>query len=258
MLRPGSYLALGDGVAAEVGARARPPGRRSGRARPRHLLAHARLLQNDPQGALAEAATVRPAHAAYAARIRGRAFMALGDGAGALAEFDRALALAPDDSAVWTDVAALPPRQRRRRRRARAADRAVAAGPRNVEALVLRGELTRGQYGLAAALPWFDRALEVDPDNIAGSARARRSPMAIWADAATCSPTRGTCIASPAAIPRLITSRRCSPRAARNFELARSLYNRTGGAFDADPAGDAARRARSISRPAMSSRRPGG
>src|SRR5205085_2496854 len=38
--------------------------------------------------------------------------------------------------------------------------------PRNAVALELRGELTRGQYGLAAAIPWFDRALEVDPGNV--------------------------------------------------------------------------------------------
>ena len=29
----------------------------------------------------------------------------------------------------------------------------------NAEAVELRAELTRSQYGLKAALPWFDRAL---------------------------------------------------------------------------------------------------
>jgi tetratricopeptide (TPR) repeat protein len=48
-----------------------------------------------------------------------------------------------------------------------AVDRAVALDPRNAEALTLRGEVSRGQHGLAAALPWFDRALAIDPDNVA-------------------------------------------------------------------------------------------
>ena len=96
-----------------------------------------------------------------------RAYQAIGDGANALAQFNRALALAPNDSAVWVDLA--------RFRRAngdlggalQAADRAVALRPGNTDALVLRGELTRGQYGLAAALPWFNRALEIDRNNLA-------------------------------------------------------------------------------------------
>ncbi len=97
-------LALGDGVAAESEiVRARRSGVPA--VDTHHLLAHARLLQNDAQGALRETETVPPTRAAYAARIRGRAFMALGDTVAARAEFDRALALSPRDSWVWTDVA---------------------------------------------------------------------------------------------------------------------------------------------------------
>ena len=117
-----------------------------------------------------------------------------------------------------------------------AVDRAVAARPRNVEALVLRGELTRSQYGLAAALPWFDRALEVDPSNVAALLEraitygdlGRMADM--LADARKVhSLTNG----HPTAyyLQAVLAAR------ARNFALARSLYNRTRGAFDNSPAG---------------------
>jgi len=228
-------LALGDGIAAESEIiRARQSGVPAEATR--HLLAHARLLQNDPRGALAEAAAVPAGHEAYAARMRGRAQMALGDMAGAEAQFDRAVALEPGDSAAWTDLARL--------RRAggdvagalQAVDRAVAARPRDVEALVLRGELSRGQYGLAAALPWFDRALEVDPGNIAALLEraitygdlGRMTDM--LADARQVHSLTGG-HRTAYYLQSVLAAR------ARNFELARSLYNRTRGAFDAMPAG---------------------
>jgi putative PEP-CTERM system TPR-repeat lipoprotein len=229
------HLALGDGIAAESEiVRARQSGVPVDATR--HLLAHARLLQGDPRGALAEAVTVPSAHEPYAARIRGRALMAIGDMAAAGAQLDRAVALAPRDSAAWTELA-------RFRRSAgdvagalQAVDRAVAARPRNVEALVLRGELSRNQYGLAAALPWFDRALEVDPGNVAALLEraitygdlGRMSDL--LADARQVHALTG---GHPTAyyLQSVLAAR------ARNFELARSLYNRTGGAFDAMPAG---------------------
>ena len=174
-------LALGDGVAAEAElVRARQSGVPAGQTA--HLLAHARLLQGDAQGALRRGGRRRHRPMPPMRRAsRGRAAMALGDdGDAAGAAFNRALALAPNDSDVWTDIA--------RFRRANgdiagaieAADRAVAARPRNAEALMLRGELTRGQYGLAAALPWFDRALEIDPGNVTPCSSAP-PPMATWA-----------------------------------------------------------------------------
>lgn len=229
------HLALGDGAAAEAEImRARDMG--IAERQTHHLLAHARLLQGDPRGALEEATRAPPAHAAYAARISGRAFVALGDNDQAAAAFARAVALAPRDSWIWTDLA--------RFRRAggdlagaiAAADRAVAARPSNVEALVLRGELTRQQYGLAAALPWFDRALEIDPDDVTGLLEraitygdiGRMTDM--LADVRRVHSLTG---GHPTAyyLQAMLAAR------AGDFQLARLLYNRTGGAFDAAPAG---------------------
>lgn len=228
-------LALGDGAQAEAEIRrARAAGVSADATA--HLLAHARLLQGDARGALAETETVAPRHAAYAARIRGKAYMALGDMAAAGAAFDRALALAPNDSSIWTEVG-------RFRRAAgdvggaiQAADRAVAADPRSADALILRGELTRGQYGLAAALPWFSRALEVDPANrtalleraITYGDMGRMRDMLADANAVH-RLTGGD--ANAYYLQAVLAAR------AGNFTLARALYDRTRGAFDALPAG---------------------
>ena len=228
-------LLLGEGAGAEAEIlRARQSGVAADETR--HLLAHARLLQGNAQGAIDETASVPPAHAAYAARIRGRAFAALGDNQDAGAEFDRAIRLAPRDSWVWTDVARYRRSTGNLAGAIEAIDRAVAAGPRNVEALVLRGELTRTQYGLAAALPWFDRALEVDPANLTALLEraitygdlGRMADM--LADARQVHSLSG---GHPMAwhLQAVLAAR------ARNFELARSLYNRTHGAFRETPAG---------------------
>lgn len=228
-------LALGDGVAAESEvARARRAGVPA--ADTAHLLAHARLLQDDPRGALREAAGAAPAHLAYAQRIAGRAHMALGDGGNADAAFRRALAAGPNDSQVWTDLARFRRSNGDLAGAIAAADRAAAAGPRNVEALILRGELTRGQYGLAAAIPWFDRALEVDSDNVA----ALLERAATYADMGR----MGEMLTDSRKVLQLTGGH---PRAyylqvvlaarARNFPLARRLWNRTGGTYDNTPSG---------------------
>ena len=228
-------LALGDGVAAESEiARARRSGVPAGDTV--HLLAHAKLLQGDARAALAEAAGAAAEHEAYAERIRGRAYMALGDGGNALAAFNRALVLAPDDSGVWTDVARFRRSNGDVAGALEAVDRAVAARPRNAEALVLRGVLTRGQYGLAAALPWFDRALAIDGGNVEALVEraitygevGRATDM--LADAREVHRLTG---GHPTAyyLEAVLAAR------ARNFALARSLWERTRGAFADAPAG---------------------
>ena len=132
----------------------------------RHLLAHAYLLQgNAPRvRELANAEKTLPPYRAYAARMRAGV---AADGAAALRELAFAAQLAPEDTLIWSDIA-----------RARfgtgdvagalaAADRAVALDPQNVDALIQSGNLLRDRYGYAAALPWYERALSVQPGNIA-------------------------------------------------------------------------------------------
>ena len=228
-------LALGDGVAAESEiSRARQAGVPIDQTA--HLLAHARLLQGDPQGALREAALAADEHRAYAARISGRAYLALGDPGNAGAEFDRALALAPNDSDLWTDIARFRRSNGDVAGAIEAVDRAVVARPRNAEAMTLRGELSRGQYGLAAALPWFDRALEIDPGNVVAllERAATYGDMGRMTDMlADARKVHGLTGGHARAyyLQAVLAAR------ARNFEVARTLWNRTRGAYDDSPSG---------------------
>ena len=228
-------LALGDGEAAEGEInRARQSGATLGETS--HLLAEARLLQGDARGALREAGHAGQPFLAYAQRIAGRAEMALGDTSAARTAFDRALAAAPNDSDVWTDIA--------RFRRAtgdvagalQAVDRAVAARPRNVVALIQRGELTRGQYGLAAAIPWFDRALEVDPGNVVAllERAATYADMGRMSDMLADTRKVNTLTGGHS---RAFYLQAVLAARARDFDLARRLWTRTGGAYDDSPAG---------------------
>jgi cellulose synthase operon protein C len=230
-----TYLLLGDGIAAESEVlRAREAG--APVPATHHLMAHAQLLRNEPERALAEAAEAAPEHAAYAARIRGRAHMVLGDMAAAGAEFARAAELAPEDAEVWTDMG-------RYRRNAgdlagaiQAADRALAADPRHVEALVLRGELTRSQYGLQAAVQWFDRALEIDPANVPALLERATTYGDLGRMRDLLADTRSVLSISPDNPVAYYLQAMLAARA-RDFPLARKLFQKTGGAFDDKPAG---------------------
>jgi tetratricopeptide (TPR) repeat protein len=230
-----SWLLLGDGAAAEAELlKARALGVPVPQTH--HLMAHALLLEKQPQRAVDEAAKAAPGFAAYAARIKGSALLALGDKAGSAAAFNAAIAAGPSDPMVWTDIA--------RFRRAtgeiggaiQAADRAVAIDARNVEALSLRGELTRGQYGLAAAIPWFDRALEIDPLNVIALLERAATLADLGRMRDMLADTRTVLSVSPGNSMAYYLQALLAARA-RKFDLAAALYRRTGGAFDGQPAG---------------------
>lgn len=230
-----TYLLLGDGVAAEAELR-RALATGAAAADLHHLLAHALLLQGRAKEAADEAARAPAVHAGYAGRIRGRALMALGDRAAADAAFRAAVASAPGDPDLWTEIA----RFRRETGDAAGAvadaDQALSLDPEHVEALTLRGELTRRQYGLAAALPWFDRALELDPDHLV----ARLERAATLADLGrardSLADTRHALSLSPGHPTAHYLQALLAARAG-NFDLARRLWERTKGAMDGQPAG---------------------
>jgi tetratricopeptide (TPR) repeat protein len=229
-----TYLLLGDGASAEAELkRAKALG--VAESETGHLLAHALLLQGQAESAVAEARKAGPAHAAYADRMLGRAYQLTNKLDEAAAAFDRALAAAPNDGALWTDIADFRRATGETAGAIEAADRAVALEPRNVEALRLRGELTRSQYGLAAAMPWFDRALQIDPVNIAVLIERAATLGDLGRTHEMLADTRRILSVSsnnPSAyyLQAMLAAR------GRDYSLARSLYRRTGGAFDNRPA----------------------
>jgi tetratricopeptide (TPR) repeat protein len=231
ILQARTYLALGDGVAAQAEIeRARALGVPRDETRP--LMAHALLLQDRGEEALAE---LDGASGAYAERMRGRALAATGDRAAAGAAFDAAIALAPRDAALWADVARFRRTGGEVAGALEAADRAVAANPRDVEAITLRGELTRSQYGLRAALPWFDRAIEIDEDNVTARLERAITLGDMGAARAMLDETREV-LSLASNEPMAFYLQAMLAARAGNFTLARSLFQRTRGKLDDQPA----------------------
>jgi tetratricopeptide (TPR) repeat protein len=230
-----TYLLLGDGVGAEAElehvrvSKALLPNTH-------HLLAHAYLLQGRPELAIEEAVKAPPQHAAYAARIRGRAYLAIGDNARTAGAFNEALAAAPDDAELWTDIARFRRSTGEFAGAIEAADRAVTLDPRRVEALTLRGELTRNQYGLTAAIPWFDRALDIEPDHVPALVERASTLGDVGRMKDMLADTRRILSITPNQATAFYLQSMLAARAGK-FDLARTLYQRTGGALDKEPAG---------------------
>ncbi len=157
-------VAVDDGVGAEAAlARAFEAGFE--RPRAQALLGEAQLLRGAPDRTIATLAKVPPAHAAYAARIRGRAYAAMGRGGDAAAAFAESQRLNPRNARLWSDIARHNHANGDIGNAIRASVRAVELDARQPETLRARALLVREQFGLIAALPWFERALARDPQH---------------------------------------------------------------------------------------------
>ena len=228
-----AMLLLDDGVGAEAEIQRAVDAGYNPKFTP-HLRAHAFLLEGEEEKALAETDKTDPKFRVYGLRIRGRAFTALGNYAAAMETLDEAARLAPNDAMVWTDIGRFRFTAGDLLGAAEASERAVKLAPGNVEALVLRGELVRSQFGLSAALPWFEQAL----------ARDNFHHDALIEYAATLGDS-GRTVDALAATRRALESRPGSPQAlylqaviaarAGKFELARTIVEKTGGAVDSLP-----------------------
>lgn len=231
-----AMLALGDGrTAQDAIERARTLGAASGGTRA--MMAHALLMNGDPARALAEAQAKDVPHGdtAYATRIAAVAFATLGRVPQAFAAFDKALALAPDDPALWLDIARFRRATGDRAGALLASDRAMALAPGDPAALTLRAEMVRAQYGPVAALPWFDKAIAIAPDylpalteyaaTLADMGRARQM-LAL---------TRRIIARDPSS-PRAFFMQAMMAARAGDMGLARRMLDRTAGRLDDQPA----------------------
>ncbi|MBX9814689.1 MAG: tetratricopeptide repeat protein [Sphingomonas sp.] len=229
-----AYVALGEGAAAEAALdRAKAAGFDPAKLHP--LRAEALLLQGAPDRALKEAAKAPPAYGVYALRVAARALAAKGALPQAQALLAQALeATGGKDARGWVDLGRVRLQTGDVGGAIAAAARALALAPRDPDALALRADLVRGQYGLIAALPWYEAALKVDP---------WRHDILI-AYAATLGDA-GRYQAMLAASRRALEARPGSPQAlylqavlaarAGNNELARALLQKTDGGLDGQP-----------------------
>ena len=225
-----AYLSLGDGVGAESElGRAATNG--FDMKRGHQLLAEAWLIQGDAKRALIEAAKADPKFGVYAARVTARALAAQGKGADAQSLLGELLDADPKNSYAWSDLARIRYTAGDLAGASANAQQAVDLDPANLQALTLRGELMREQYGLAAAVPWFEAALKRD---------AYFHPALIEYAATLGDLGRYNDMLD--ATRRALATRPGSPQAlylqavlaarAENYDLARALMQRTGGKID--------------------------
>jgi len=205
-------------------------------ARTLHFRAHALLLQHRASDALE---VVRPdripaAYRGYAARMRGRALAELDDFAGAAREFGAAIAITPRSAPLWADIARFRLLTGERLGAIRASDRAVALDRNNVDALTLKGMLVRDQYGLVAALGWFDKALAVDRFDLDAQLERAATLGDLGRTQEMLGATRAV-QALDASNPRAFYLQAALAARARKFALADKLIDQTGDALDTSP-----------------------
>ncbi|MBM3927003.1 MAG: tetratricopeptide repeat protein [Sphingomonadales bacterium] len=226
-------LAEGDGLTAEAEiGRAIDAG--APRAETLALAAHARLLQNDAVGALAIARTAPAANRDYASRIEARALVETGDPDGAQSVWERALADAPDDTALWSDVARFSLRQGDIGRAAIAADRAVALAPASLDALIARARVARARAGPAAAVPWQLQALQRDPNSYAALIDHAATLGDLGQGRAMLAATRRALAVRPGDPQAFYLLAALAARTGK-FDLAHALFDRVSGGFDRSP-----------------------
>ena len=226
---------LGDGVAAEAAVKdALAAGGAEEALRP--LLARAYAMQGDGRRALAaiDSGPILPDMIGEAAWVAGNVHLANGDLNAARDAYDRAVRELPRESALWVDVARFRDANADTLGARDAVDYAIELDKANSAALALKANLVRTKDGLTAALPWYDAALESNPDNAGalidraatlGDLGRYRDMLVSLRHAATLVPGE----------PRLYYLQAVLAARAGNFHLARSLLQRTRGRMDDVP-----------------------
>lgn len=232
-------LALDEGVAGEASLR-RALDTGIDPARTHALMAHAVLLQGDPRRAVIEAnkalASKDPAERLYALRIRSRAYTAGGNLAAAQASAQAATRLAPQSADAWTELGRFRFNAGDIVGAIEASGKAVALDKGNTDALLLRGELVRTQYGLIAALPWFQSALQRDPYRHAALIQYAATLGDAGRTQAMLAVTRRAMEVRPRS-PQAMYLQAVLAARAQNFDLASDLLDRAGPGVSQLPGG---------------------
>lgn len=203
-----------------------------------HLLGHAHWLlgEYDDAKAVLTNEKIKAENYAEAQRILGRVLIETGDVDGSRAAFDRALEKTPDSSMLWTDIGRFRFILGDQKGAIEAVEHAVELDSNNIRALEFRGRMVRSQFGLLASLPWFERALDIAPDDISllneyavtlGDAGRASDMLAVTRDILELERNNGNAFFMQA----VIAGR------ARNYELASRLMLKAGDSQANTPAG---------------------
>lgn len=202
----------------------------------RHLYGHALSLQGKAQKARDQllADDIPSEHQAYAARILGKVALQMGDEQLASQSYNRAIGLDRRNPDLWVDIARFRADSGDQAGATNAVDEAVKLDPDNIRALQYRGELLRFQFGLGAALPWFERALQIDPNDVLllTEYAATLGDMGRMTEMLT---VARKIIALDGHNPRAFFMQAVLSARAGNFDLARRLMQQTEGAIDNVP-----------------------
>ncbi|WP_242778684.1 tetratricopeptide repeat protein [Sphingopyxis sp. YF1] len=228
-------MKLGDGVSAEAAVQG---ALNAGGTEPalRPLAAKAAALQGDGDRAfrILDAGPIAPAMIGEAAWVAGNVHLDNGDLGDARDAFDRAVQDLPRNSDLWVDVARFRDANADALGARDAVDYAIELDKTNSAALAFKANLVRTQRGLNASLEWYDKALAADPDNAGalidraatlGDLGRYRDMLASLRHAATLAPGE----------PRLYYLQAVLAARAGNYQLARSLLQRTRGRLDEEP-----------------------
>lgn len=203
-----------------------------------HMLgkAHWLLGEYDQAKSILTDPKIGPEHYPDAQRVLGRVLIETGDIDGSRQAFDRAIEKAPKNSMLWTDIARFRYILGDQKAAIEAVELAVELDPKNIRALEFRGRMVRSQFGLLAALPWFERALEISPGDIPimteyaatlGDAGRAADMLAVTRDILELEPQNGNAYYMQAAM----------AARAREYGLARRLLLRAGDRQNDLPAG---------------------
>lgn len=197
-----------------------------------HLMGHALWLQGENEAAsnLLTKGPIGAPFLTYANRILGRVRMDMGDFTGAGKALDQALENDRDDSMAWTDLARYRFALADQGGAIAAVEEAVKLNPNNVRALELRGQLVRSQFGLVAALPWFERALQINPGDIPALEEYATTLGEAGRHAAMLEQIRKL-VAIDGVNPKAFYMQAVIAARARDYPLARRLLQRINGPF---------------------------
>ncbi|MFT4028213.1 MAG: tetratricopeptide repeat protein, partial [Novosphingobium sp.] len=160
-------LDKGDGIAAEADLR-RALDAGADRSEVAAAMGDAFIKQGAPDKAREWLASGQFARGqeSYGWRMFGRLERNAGHLPAAGQAYDRALKFTPDDGQLWVDIGRLRYAGGEQVQAVEAADHALKLDPANPRVLEFRGQLIRDQYGLTAALPWFEAGLRQKPGDI--------------------------------------------------------------------------------------------
>jgi tetratricopeptide (TPR) repeat protein len=227
---------LGDGVGAEAAVHAAlAAGGDEAALRP--LAAKAAAMQGDGDRAfqILDAGPIAPEMIGEAAWVAGNVHLDNGDLGAAREAYDRAVQDLPRSSDLWVDVARFRDANADALGARDAIDYAIELDKANSAALAYKANLVRNQLGLTASLEWYDRALEADPDN-AGALIDRAATLG---DLGRYKDMLVSLRHAAALVPgnaQIYYLQAVLAARAGNYQLARSLLQRTRGRMDGEPA----------------------